>query len=486
MDKIYWTLTSIIFLTDLTIRIGLSVRVIMRKKEPSVTLAWLVVILLLPFFGAIIYLLFGENRLGERRARRAAADIPLILRWVQKLRRRSFIDWETINPECEPLHRQIDAAIGIPTMPGNSLALIGNSNDFFRRLILDIEHAESICCLEFYIFSSGGYADQVCTALKKACERGVACKLLLDSIGSKEFLNSPSCLDLQASGIEVRECLPAGLMRALFVRIDLRNHRKIVTIDNKIAYTGSQNLVDPRYFKQDEGVGQWIDIMVRVEGPVVEILTASFLYDWALETGRPLEDLILEAKVAPIPNRGEIPVQLAPSGPGYTEGTIHNVLLTTIYAARRELILTTPYFVPDNAILAALKSAAQRGVSVTIIVPENNDSRLVHYASRARYGELIAAGVKIVAFDGGLMHAKTITVDNDFCLIGSVNLDMRSFWLNFEMTLFIYNQKFTSRLRLLQEEYLLSSRPLNEVVFKKRSFKERFLENMALLVGPLL
>ncbi len=486
MDKIYWILTSIIFLTDLTIRIGLSVRVIMRKKEPSVTLAWLVVILLLPFFGAVIYLLFGENRLGERRARRAAADIPLILRWAQKLRQRSFIDWNTINPECEPLHRQIDAAIGIPTMPGNSITLIGNSNDFFRQLILDIEHAESICCLEFYIFSSGGYADQVCTALKKAARRGVACKLLLDSIGSKDFLNSPACLDLQASGIEILECLPAGLMRAFFVRIDLRNHRKIVTIDNKLAYTGSQNLVDPRYFKQDEGVGQWIDIMVRVEGPVVEILTAAFFYDWALETGRPLEDLILEAKVAPIPNRGEIPIQLAPSGPGYSEGTIHNVLLTTIYAARRELILTTPYFVPDNAILAALKSAAQRGVAVTIIVPEKNDSRLVHYASRARYGELIAAGVKIVAFNGGLLHAKTITVDNDFCLIGSVNLDMRSFWLNFEMTLFIYNQKFTSQLRLLQEEYLLSSRPLNEVVFKKRSFKERFLENMALLVGPLL
>ncbi len=486
MDKIYWFFTSIIFLADLTIRIGLSIRVIMRKKEPSVTLAWLVVILLLPFFGALIYLLFGENRLGERRARRAAADIPLILRWAQKLRERSFIDWHKINPECEPLHRQIDTAIGIPTMPGNRLFLIGNSYDFFQRLIQDIDRAESICCLEFYIFCSGGYADQVCMALKRACRRGVACKLLLDSIGSKDFLNSPACLDLQASGIEVRECLPAGLMRALFVRIDLRNHRKIVTIDNKIAYTGSQNLVDPRYFKQDQGVGQWIDIMVRIEGPVVEILTASFLYDWALETGQPLEELILEARVAPIPDRGEIPVQLAPSGPGYAEGTIHNLLLTTIYAARRELILTTPYFVPDSAILAALKSAAQRGVRVIIIVPEKNDSRLVHYASRARYGELIEAGVKIVAFCGGLLHAKTITVDNDFCLIGSVNLDMRSFWLNFEMTLFIYNKEFTSRLRLLQEEYLLSSRPLNEVVFKKRSVKERFLENMALLVGPLL
>jgi len=486
MDKVYWILTSILFLTDLTIRIGLSVRVIMRKKEPSVTLAWLVVILLLPFLGAIIYLLFGENRLGERRARRAAADIPLILRWAEKLRQRSFVDWNLINPECEPLHRQIDTAIGIPTMPGNSISLIENSSDFFRRLIIDIENAKSTCFLEFYIFAAGGHADQVCTALKKASRRGVCCKLLLDSIGSKEFLAGSQCRDLQAHGIQVLECLPAGLFRALFVRIDLRNHRKIVTIDNTIAYTGSQNLVDPRFFKQDEGVGQWIDIMVRVKGPVVEILTASFLYDWALETGRPLEQLIMEAKVQPIPDMGEIPVQLAPSGPGYAEGTIHNLLLTTIYAARRELILTTPYFVPDNAILVALKSAAQRGVVVTIIVPAKNDSRLVHYASRARYGELIAAGVRIVGFTKGLLHAKTITVDNDFCLIGSVNLDMRSFWLNFEMTLFVYNDGFTSRIRQLQRNYLQASSPLNELVFKKRSFKERFLENMALLVGPLL
>jgi len=486
MDRIYWFLTSILFLADLSIRIGLSIRVIMRKKEPSVTLAWLVVILLLPFLGAIIYLLFGENRLGERRAKRAAADIPLILRWAEGLRQRAFSGWDTINPECEPIRRQIDATIGIPTMPGNAFILIKDSTTFFQKLIEDIEAAREYCFLEFYIFETGGMADQVIDALKRAAQRGVCCRLLLDSIGSKKFLGTPDCLDLMAHGIEVIECLPAGLIRALFVRIDLRNHRKIVTIDNKIAYTGSQNLVDPRYFKQDEGVGQWIDIMVRIQGPVVEILTASFLYDWGLETGQPLEKLLAEAKVSSPPSVGDIPVQLAPSGPGYAEGTIHNLLLTTIYAARRELVLTTPYFVPDSAILIALKSAAQRGVAVTIIVPEKNDSKLVHYASRARYGELINAGVRIVAFTRGLLHAKTITVDDDFCLIGSVNLDMRSFWLNFEMTLFVYNHAFTEKLRALQQEYLEVSIPLDEEVFRKRSFGERFMENVALLVGPLL
>lgn len=486
MDKIYWILTSAIFFADLAIRIGLSLRVLMRKKAASVTLAWLVVILLLPFYGAVVYLLFGENRLGEKRARRAAADIPRILRWAEGLRQRSFTEWETINPECEPIHRQIDAAIRIPTMPGNRLELIEKSKDFFRLLIKDIEQAQETCFLEFYIWNNGGSADRVCRALIAASRRGVRCKVLLDSLGSSDFLRSRQCREMQEHGVQVIECLPAGLFRALFVRVDLRNHRKIVSIDGHIGYTGSQNLVDPGFFKQDQDVGEWIDLMVRIEGPVVEIMTASFLYDWALETGKHIDDIVHGKYIRPIPPIGDIPVQLAPSGPGYAEDTIHNLLLTTIYAARKELILTTPYFVPDNAILAALKSAAQRGVSVTIIVPEKNDSRLVHYASRARYGELVAAGVRVMAFSGGLLHAKTISVDNDFCLIGSVNLDMRSFWLNFEMTLFIYNQKFTNNVRLVQQGYLSASSPLDEKAFERRSFRERLFENTALLVGPLL
>jgi len=190
--------------------------------------------------------------------------------------------------------------------------------------------------------------------------------------------------------------------------------------------------------------------------------------------------------IHPVAPAGQALVQLAPSGPGFGEDTIHNLLLTTIYAARRELVLTTPYFVPDNAILAALKSAAQRGVEVTVIVPAKNDSRLVHYASRARYDDLARAGVRIMDFSGGLLHTKTITVDGDFCLFGSVNLDMRSFWLNFEMTLFIYDQDFTAQIRALQQHYLTQASLHDNDAFQTRSFGQRLLENIALLVGPLL
>ena len=486
MDTVAWSLTGSLFLADLAIRIGFSLRVIMRKRAPSVSFAWLVVILLFPFGGAVTYLLFGENRLGERRANRLIKDRPVVRARTAGHVDAPTIDWSAVNPECLPLDRQIMATTGIPTMPGNRLELIDAAERFFSLLIEDIGRARSSCFLEFYILCEGGWADELIEALLVACKRGVVCRLLLDSIGSKPFLRSRSAARLRAGGVAVAEALPAGLIRALFIRIDLRNHRKIAVIDNQIAYTGSQNLVDPRLFKQKNGVGEWVDAMVRITGPAAELLAAIFLFDWRLERASRPSDPPEIADLPPAPQTGDALVQLAPSGPGYGEDTIHDLLLTTIYAARRELILTTPYFAPDNAILAALKSAAQRGVAVTVIVPEKNDSRLVQFASRARYEALTRAGVRIMNFSGGLLHAKTITVDGDFCLFGSVNLDMRSFWLNFEMTLFIYNKDFAGQVRQLQQQYLRQTTPHDAETFANRSFGQRFLENIALLVSPLL
>jgi len=486
MEHIYWIFTTSIFIADLAIRIGLSLRVIMRKRAASVSLAWLVVILLLPFAGAIIYLMFGENRLGENRAKRAAVNVDFLERWAVALKEKANVDWEKINPECKPIHRQIDSEFSIPAMQGNDLQLIDSSDLFFDALLEDINAAASFCYLQFYILYQGGYADKVVEALINAADRGVSCRVMLDSIGSKEFLSSKVPNRMQKAGIEVVEVLPAGIFRTLFVRVDLRNHRKMVIIDSEIGYTGSQNLVDPKFFKQDSGVGQWKDSMVRIRGPLIEVMIAAFLYDLTLETGVSIDSLVEREMLFSPDSVGEAVVQLVPSGPGFRPNAIHDLLLTTIYAARKELILTTPYFVPDNAILSALKSAAGRGVAVTIIVPEKNDSKLVHYASLAMFEDLIRAGVNIMLFSEGLLHSKTITVDNDFCLFGSVNLDMRSFWLNFEMTLFIYNQEFTGRLRDLQQQYIAGSNQVDHDTFQHRSFVQRFKENTALLVGPLL
>ena len=486
MEKIYWILTTSIFVADLAIRIGLSLRVIMRKRSPSVSLAWLVIILLLPFAGAVIYLLLGETRIGERRAVKLLANKPLVQQWTKGLYDRVRIDWTGINPECIPIDRQLNATISIPTMPDNDLELFTSSDSFFRNLVEDIDAATSSCFLEFYIYTEGGSADEVSEALMRARQRGVRCRMLLDSIGSRDFLRSRSAGRMRLAGIEIVEALPAGLFRAFLVRIDLRNHRKVVVIDGIVAYTGSQNLTDPRFFKQNHGVGEWVDVMVRIRGPVVEVMAASFTYDWILDTHQELKEISSSSDIFPNAPAGNALIQLVPSGPGLAEDAVHNLLLTTIYAARNELILTTPYFVPDNAILAALRSAAHKGVRVTIIIPERNDSKLVHYASRARLGTLIKAGVRIMAFSGGLLHSKTITVDRDFCLFGSVNLDMRSFWLNFEMTLCVYNEEFTKQVRKLQHCYLTQSQRVDEAMLTKRSFFERLKENTALLLGPLL
>lgn len=498
-ESLHWTahLTTILIpLADLFIRFGLSIRVIMRQRQYGVTLAWLVVILLLPFLGAIIYLFFGENRIGETRAKRAKESLGHYRKWLESLTTIAPVNWSELNSELKPIHHQAVSLISIPAMDGNSLELIEEPEKIMRSIIKDIDTAQSTCHLQFYIWHEGGTADEVVRAVIRAVKRGVTCRILVDSIGSKEFLKGKRIKELRREGIKIEEELPAGFFKALFVRVDIRNHRKIVVIDGKIAYTGSQNMVDPNFFKQDSDVGQWVDIMVRIQGPVVEALAGTFISDWFLETdnlqirSRSLaEDIQHVRKIADInhqPMAGNVPVQLVPSGPGFSPEAIHSLLLTTIYASRKNITLTTPYFVPDESILTALQSAAQRGVDVRIIVPEKNDSKLVQYASWARYEKMIQSGVSVKLFSGGLLHSKTITVDDEFALFGSVNLDMRSFWLNFEATLFIYNQSFTKELRTVQSCYEKESKMLGSEDFADRSVMQRFFENSALIIGPLL
>lgn len=499
MQDLHWSYTffsSTLLLADLVIRIGLSLRVIMRKRPYGVSLAWLVVVLMVPFLGGFFYILFGENRIPEKRTERARVSYNHYQHWLTTLRQRAPVAWHDLNPECAPLHRQAVTLVGLPAMAGNRLTLIATPEEIIGSIIAEIQKAQSTCHLQFYIWQEGGRVDEVIESLVEAAARGVTCRLLLDAIGSRDFLQSAAAARMRAAGIKVQASLPAGLIRALFSRIDIRNHRKIVVIDGRIAFTGSQNMVDPEVFKKNAGVGNWIDVMVRVEGPVVESLAGTFISDWYLDSDigqyrseslqKDIETVRQLGDIHPRPIAGSCAVQLVPSGPGFVPEAIHSLLLTTIYAARKELVLTTPYLIPDEPLLVALKAAAQRGVKVTIIVPKKNDSRLVHFASRARYEELAESGVKILLFHGGLLHSKTITVDREYALFGSVNLDMRSFWLNFEATLFIYCRNFTRELLAIQQGYIEQSDELDLAAFLRRGNFEKFKENTCLLVSPLI
>jgi len=469
-----------------TLVIGLSVRVIMRRRPVGILLAWLAIILSVPLLGILFYLFVGENRVSKRYLSRAKAIQPLYEQWKQALRQRSAVDWSRQNPAAFLLHRQAEAVFGFPALQGNRMQLLTEYEDIFRSLIDDINRCTTSCHLEFYIWHPGGLADELADAVIRAAQRGVVCRVLVDAVGSKPFLRGVIPDRFRAAGVRLGVALPVGIFSTLFSRADLRNHRKIVVLDGRISYTGSQNLVDPRYFKQDEGVGQWVDAMVRIEGPAVEPLGGTFIGDWEVATGVGLATIEDCHDVAPVEEQGPAAIQVLPSGPAGRPLAILQLLLSTFYAAQRELIITTPYFVPDDSLLTALISAAHRGVAVTIIVPQKNDSRLVDYASRAVFEELLAAGVKIAAFKGGLLHTKSVTVDGEFCLFGSVNLDMRSLWLNFEISVLIYNRDITLQIRDLQAEYISESELLDAAGWGQRPFARRFLENVSHLAAPLL
>jgi cardiolipin synthase len=473
----------LVFVMDFAIRLGLSIRVIMRRLPVGVSLAWLFVVLVFPLVGAAAYLLFGELRLGRRHADRAKALHEPYQNWLTELQHRTLAN---IPHSDVPASRLIEHSVGIPALPGNRLELLSHWEAALRALIGEIDAARRTCHLEFYIWHAGGVADEVGAALARAAGRGVTCRVLLDDVGSRPFLRGPWPARLRAAGVQLHAALKASLLRVAFVRYDLRMHRKIVVIDGRIGFTGSLNLVDPRYFKQDAGVGQWVDALVRIEGPAVEPLAITFLEDWALESGDTLEGLEAGGDVHPVAPQGGAAVQVVPSGPAQDSRTMERILLAVIYGARSELILTTPYFVPDEAMVQALLAAVQRGVQVTLIVPERVDSRLVQWASRAFLGDLVQAGVQVLFFREGLLHTKSLAADGELCLFGSLNLDPRSLHLNFEITLAIYDIKFARELKELQQRYAAASRASTFDEWRQQTRWQRLVDDTARLLGPLL
>jgi cardiolipin synthase len=478
---------SLIVIAHTLVIIAVTLRVIMMRLAVGTALAWIILIFFLPFAGAVIYLVLGEKRLGRKRTRRAGSLWGRYSRWLRELPRLVPDERSGLSPEAAAVSRLPEGLLGTPVLPGNRLGLMDAAEPILRSIIADIDGARRFCHMEFYIWSEGGTADEVCEALIRAATRGVTCRVLLDAMGSGKFLKSPWIRRLRESGVEIGAALAVSPWRTLLVRFDLRLHRKIVVIDDAIAYTGSFNLVDPRYFKQEAGVGQWVDAMVRIEGPAVLTLNALFMWDWEVETG-------LDLKTLPDPDRKAIDanpgtaanVQVVPSGPDRGGDSVHQLLLMSVYAARRELSMTTPYFVPDEAITSALLSAARRGITVTLILPAKNDSRLVHYTCRSHFDELLDAGVRIFEFKGGLLHTKSAVVDSEISLFGTVNLDVRSFWLDFEVTLCVYDSQFAERLLALQQKYIENSVAVDPATWRKRAATERFRENLARLCSPLL
>lgn len=486
MTTFYTLISWLIFFGYWLLIASVTLRILMKRRAVPSAMAWLLIIYILPLVGIIAYLSFGELHLGKRRAERARTMWPSTAKWLEDLKSCQHIFARDNSDVARSLFQLCENRQGVAGVKGNQLQLLTSTDDTMRALIRDIQLARHNIEMVFYIWQPGGLADEVAESLMAAARRGVHCRLMLDSAGSVQFFRSPWAVMMRNAGIDVVEALKVSLLRVFLRRMDLRQHRKVVLIDNYIAYTGSMNLVDPRYFKQDAGVGQWIDLMARMEGPVATTMGIIYSCDWEIETGKRILPPPPDGNIMPFEQESGHTIQVIASGPGFPEDLIHQALLTAVYAAREQLIMTTPYFVPSDDLLHAICTAAQRGVDVSIIVPRHNDSMLVGWASRAFFAELLEAGVKIYQFEDGLLHTKSVLVDGQLSLVGTVNLDMRSLWLNFEITMVIDDDGFGSDLARVQDDYIARSRLVDASRWSRRAYWQRIVERLFYFFSPLL
>lgn len=457
--------------------------ILLRRTGNSDTrLAWIVFVVLAPFVGALAYLFFGGQRIGGRRRKRHR-DIHNELFHMRTDDVRSL--QASVANIPEPWARVFSLAGAVTDTDvngGHELRLTGRPEDFADEFIREIDAATDTVHILTYIYLDDEIGQLVAGALSKAAKRGIMVRLLVDSVGSRGFLGSTTCNQLKIDGVHVGEMLPARLLRVLFSRMDIRNHRKIAIFDNAIGWVGSRNIASPS-FAPKARFAPWVDCMARVKGPVIHDLQLLFLEDWYLATGENRHEYLC---VPSVPTQGHACCQVMGTGPNCNNEALQQILQTCFHAAQREIILTTPYFVPDTATEAALRSASLRGVRTLLIVPARNDSFLVSLASRSHYACLIEAGVEIQEFTAGLLHAKTMTIDGSLFMLGSANLDRRSLELNFEVSMLGWCPEFASTLRFLQTSYLNECEPVDAAKWLRQRALPRMGYNLAGLLSPLL
>jgi cardiolipin synthase len=471
------TWTWIFFLSEWTIRAVLLI-VVPFRRTPSAAKGWLLLIFFEPWIGLLFYLLFGQARLARSQRKRMKRLREILAGIDARFRNHPHIFHPDVGPTLSHAVTLAEKLGHSPILGGNSVEMLPDYNGTFARLAADIDHAQHHVHLLYYIFEDDRVTAPVIEALGRAAARGVVCRVLADAIGSRPGLRTLAPR-LSARGVAIHGMLPVGLVPWRYARIDLRNHRKIAVIDGRIGYTGSQNMVDPEF-----KLGfVYEDLVVRVTGPVVLELQQVFIADWFKETGEVLGG---EAELPDPLVTGEVAAQVLPSGPAFPLQNNQRLFVALIHGARKRVVLTTPYFIPDEPLLHAMQSAALRGVEFHLVVSEHGDKAIVTLAQRSYFEELLETGVRIHLYKGNLLHAKHLSVDDAVAIVGTSNLDIRSFALNAEVMLMLYDRDLTLQLAAHEERYFASSHLLTKTEWGRRSFARKVCQNLARLLSPLL
>ncbi len=462
-----------------------SIRILLRDNLSSAArLAWFMFMLFVPYVGVLLYLLFGEISLG-RTVHQRHDEIFAKLRLMAAGSLGSCDQNLEGNVETEYQTAFRAASVdGFGTTLGNKAELLPDAATARSRLINDINNAtESVQCL-YYIWLDDNTGRDVAKALVRAAGRGVAVHAMADGMGSRKFVRSTYWREMRDAGVKLAVALPMNWVvdTILFSRLDLRNHRKITVIDGCITWCGSQNCADPEFLVKAK-YAPWVDIMLRFNGPVVAQNQLLFASDWLLNSGEDVPECF-EMKVKQI--KGGFPAQIFADGPTDRRGATPQLFATLLTLARKEVVISTPYFVPNPTVLDAICAAAIRAVDVTMIFPKYNDSWIVAAASHGYYRQLLEHGVKIFEFRDGLLHSKTFTMDRRLSLIGSTNLDLRSFDLNYENDILLRDDEMTQQIYDRQQVYIAQSDAVTLEDVTAWSYPRRIWNNIVATIGPIL
>ncbi|MGY6499132.1 MAG: cardiolipin synthase [Microcella sp.] len=478
MSTIALVVTVIFIAVDITIRI-VSLFIVPRNRRPQTAMAWLLAIFFLPYIGFILFLLFGSRRLPKARREKQREINEYILDTTEGMDRVSRDNpWPPWLEPIVELNRSLGA---MPLVGDNSAEIITDYSASLEAMTSAVEASTKTVHVEFYIMSFDDETAPFFAAIDAAVSRGVTVRILFDHVATVRVPGYRRTLArLRETGAEFHAMLPVRPWRGQWQRPDLRNHRKFLIVDGRVAFTGSQNLIERGYKRKKHWAGtlEWRELMVRFEGPIVTGIDALFATDWYSET-----DELLLRETASIPEElpeDDVDAQVVPSGPAFDGENNLRLFNSLVYAAQHQIQICSPYFVPDESMLYAITTAAQSGLDVQLFVSEIGDQPLVFHAQRSYYEALLKAGVRIWLYRAPtVLHAKHVTIDDQVAVIGSSNMDMRSFSLNLEVSVMVRGAQIIADLRRVEQSYRENSRELTLDEWQKRARHMAAFDNLA-------
>ncbi len=478
-----YTLLNVLYILVLS---ATCLHIVYQDKSSARTSAWLFTVIVVPVFGIVWYLAFGRNRrkkaIYSRKMLRDAANFSALEKKLKCRRIESLAERQPTLSRFEQIAKMLLLDGFSPLTTHNRVDLLVNGEAKFPALMRDIEAAKHHVHIEYYIFRDDETGRALVQLLQRKAREGLKVRLIYDDLGS-HWISRKRVSEMRRHGVDVQPFYAISLFD-FFQRLSYRNHRKIVVIDGHIGYLGGIN-VGNEYDNRAQQSLYWRDTHVRLQGECVAQLQKVFFNDWNFCAE---DDLAADATYFPESRErahGQL-VQVAVSGPDSKHPTLLHAYLQAVHAARLEILITTPYFLPPKSLKRALTVAALSGVRVILLVPEKSDSRLVNTSAKSHYGEFLEAGVEIYRYRKGFIHAKTMVVDGALSIVGSANLDERSFDLNFEVNALIYARDTAKTLRQQFAADLADAQRIDPEAWKQRPFAVQLIERLARLVSPIL